>query len=1256
MAESKKQDISVPFPVRGIQEVGSHSSQPPQSTADAKNVVPFDAPEDRMRGGRRRAVTAVSGGSIGGKVQLLDDMKVPKSDYQGFAGGTIPYSGQSDGVSQGITSNLSNIVIDPNQDGNTVDSMDGQGALAYQGPGNGNTVLPVDMYESSVIWPTPDAFHEYSNASGAPDVADAPLAGYQITQEDLDAAAADIHRDGTDRSTLPLITDGGTIAIDGHEGLWRSKTVDDLTGVIYPRPPYDTDGSTRNPGASTKPSEQPNSDSQPFFYGGSRNANRNVGANYMAGKHVSTVLFPASDSTDVPYNSIEDSSGSWCMQGSIKTPAATPSMVYYGGNNDTGWSGVKLEEGNPKLGLKLVLDTSVALPNASVPSGYTVWSYAGYWRVQTPSGSQFNVYPPSREVACVRGRFTGIYATAENHSARSVAERFYGFVFRVKASVDTDNNTIDISADSDEDRYLFVGFHDPPKSSTSSLLSHKTPRLIIGKGVTKVKEGDTVNGVASPLLDDGFAGDAGLDSIYEASGSGENENMPELGHGEWHDLQVRVHENTLTVYLDGIGPIKFTQNGDDTVSKIDLVDYLGANTDGGTYSLSRARSGLAYFSTRMQEPIRSFQPSGKFYGATALTGTVSYGEGWHAFDTDSQTSEWYGNKNLNGFNGSGEYMSNKLSVPLSASYAFSGGSLTCNGNLSYLLYRDPDYDNKYIEPPGGSWDSNQAKNDPLPNPISRTPEEMADRGHYNHNWGGLWALQDEAFSAATNHGYLVDVAGYGGDWVREWAPAYFHNVRWRSFTEQGSAGSNKLAIAVAGGKIVVSGDDGASFSGLDDGTEGSGTFPANVQRVGGTVMFDRYYLADGSKYLVIDTPLRKILNWSDMTLEDGVYHIPGGANSADTPKCRLICSWLGRIAMAGKADEPNNWFLSEVSETEAYENNQGPNNWNFDGTDIDGGLQPIAGNSSNMPELGDPITSLFPYHETNLVFGCTNSIYVLTGDPGPSDTTATIQTVSRDIGIVSPDAWCHGPNRSLYFFGQNGLYQMAPNEFNVDQSNRISAGRLDKTFASIDASLYHVSLCYDYHTYGVHVFLHARDQPQSLTGTHYYYDERSDSLWPMEYPSDIGPSYAIAYNNLDPDRRRILLGGYDGVIRHFNSMATADNHVTPIDSYVWIGPIFLDDVTETKLMRIASVLDKTPVAQTDAVTYEIYVGDTVEEAKASSPVITGTWNSGRNPWRYTRARGQSIFVKLSSNVAAVPWAIETITATIAVAGRARDRS
>ena len=215
---------------------------------------------------------------------------------------------------------------------------------------------------------------------------------------------------------------------------------------------------------------------------------------------------------------------------------------------------------------------------------------------------------------------------------------------------------------------------------------------------------------------------------------------------------------------------------------------------------------------------------------------------------------------------------------------------------------------------------------------------------------------------------------------------------------------------------------------------------------------------------------------------------------------------------------------------------------------------------------------------------------------------------------------------------------------------------MDREFASVDLSKFNVRLVYDYFLYGLHVFMSANTQPSDETGgvRHYFYDLRSQALWPMEYPSLHGPSASIYYSNADPGLRRVLLGGFDGHVRHFNRFAKNDDG-TAIDDYVWIGPFLLDPITETKITRIASVLDKA----SSVVGWSIHAGDTVEEAKGSEPVASGSWNAGRNLWKYTRVRGQSVFVKLYTDEPTeglVPWSLESITATLAVAGSVRERN
>ena len=77
--------------------------------------------------------------------------------------------------------------------------------------------------------------------------------------------------------------------------------------------------------------------------------------------------------------------------------------------------------------------------------------------------------------------------------------------------------------------------------------------------------------------------------------------------------------------------------------------------------------------------------------------------------------------------------------------------------------------------------------------------------------------------------------------------------------------------------------------------------------------------------------------------------------------------------------------------------------------------------------------------------------------------------------------------------------------------------------------------------------------------------------------------------------------------------------------------------------------------QTDGLGYEIYAADTVEAAKASEPIVSGEWSSGRNASARMRVRGSAIFVRLKSDAVALPWSIESLTATLAVAGKVRQR-
>ena len=72
MPEARKTNVNLSFPINGIVDGSSHTNQPENTTHDAKNVVPFDTSEDRLRGGRRRGIKRLSGRALTTeKVQLM---------------------------------------------------------------------------------------------------------------------------------------------------------------------------------------------------------------------------------------------------------------------------------------------------------------------------------------------------------------------------------------------------------------------------------------------------------------------------------------------------------------------------------------------------------------------------------------------------------------------------------------------------------------------------------------------------------------------------------------------------------------------------------------------------------------------------------------------------------------------------------------------------------------------------------------------------------------------------------------------------------------------------------------------------------------------------------------------------------------------------------------------------------------------------------------------------------------------------------
>jgi len=451
-------------------------------------------------------------------------------------------------------------------------------------------------------------------------------------------------------------------------------------------------------------------------------------------------------------------------------------------------------------------------------------------------------------------------------------------------------------------------------------------------------------------------------------------------------------------------------------------------------------------------------------------------------------------------------------------------------------------------------------------------------------------------------------------------------------------------LAVPQNTLVVSGGDLYTSQSQSEYSRAS-TSPfldPGQSTVGGIEYLQKFYLVDGSNYKIYDPNAAAVVSdWNaspgDLPGGDGNKGTYGDGTSDGNARCTIIASWLGRVVLSGKNDDPQNWFMSAIGD---------PLDYDYLGGNADTGA--VQGSSTTkFGELASPVSALIPGSGTRLYVGGLNSLHVLTGDP-LWDNSAQ-HALSLDVGVVGPYAWCYGPNKSVYFMSENGLYLLEPNDFDVTQSDRLSAGKFDKTFGDVAFDSVTTFLAYDYKNHGVHIFVTPRQQG-SGPAKHFYYDRRANSFWPMELPSVVGPTALYDFRSEGPELRRILMGGFDGHLRAFSDTAKDDDG-TAISSHVWLGPIIAGPMREAKLTELVAVLDE----QSPDVNYEVYVADTVEGAKSSTAVYSSTWSSGRNDSRRLRARGSAIFIKVFDSSVNLPWVYEKLTAVLALAGRSRQR-
>tara|TARA_R100001510_G_scaffold57709_1_gene67050 strand:+ start:1187 stop:3481 length:2295 start_codon:yes stop_codon:yes gene_type:complete len=341
----------------------------------------------------------------------------------------------------------------------------------------------------------------------------------------------------------------------------------------------------------------------------------------------------------------------------------------------------------------------------------------------------------------------------------------------------------------------------------------------------------------------------------------------------------------------------------------------------------------------------------------------------------------------------------------------------------------------------------------------------------------------------------------------------------------------------------------------------------------------------------------------------------------------IITAFGSRIVLSGQPSHPTNWYMSGLPDGD----NVLGRNWKYS---ISSTTEAIAGNSgTKFAELGDNIVGMRPFGSGGLLFGCTNSMVLLTQDPAFDN--AEFKPLSNSVGLVGKEAFVNSTGRSLFFVGTDGMYQVDENAFSIDESNKISDGRLDDAFDQTKWNETRVTMGYDQGRQGIWVFLTRTQQP--LNSVHYFYHIPTQSFWPQVFndPDFTGPT-VLATVRPDNLKTLYLMMANDTKICRFSDVAffgsdgypDADTSLTTpswdtffqgyIQSYVKIGPIYNNQRRRTTIKSIEIDMDieeyqvpqldtgTGPAAGTDVYpvppTVDLFLssGETPEDARGSA--------------------------------------------------------
>lgn len=366
-------------------------------------------------------------------------------------------------------------------------------------------------------------------------------------------------------------------------------------------------------------------------------------------------------------------------------------------------------------------------------------------------------------------------------------------------------------------------------------------------------------------------------------------------------------------------------------------------------------------------------------------------------------------------------------------------------------------------------------------------------------------------------------------------------------------------------------------------------------------------------------------------------------------KAYLGVLYCGRGIISGNPEHPNQWYMTRQNVL-----------WDFAYLAGDAGT-PVKGQAADAGELGDIVRCLIPYKDDILIFGGATSIHFMAGDPAYG---GELLALDLTTGIFGANSYCWDGAGNLYFWGTNGFYKTTVPGVPMCLS-AIALPDLIKDRAA-DPTTHRITMAYDRRDYGIHICI---TKLSDGTNYNYWYDLKTEGLFPEEYPTQCGVYSLFHYAANNPAYRNVLVGCKDGYLRKFDktgkSDILSDDSERLIDSHVVLGPIQLSDgINDGTLGNINIISAGGEVngseLDSDDIEFSVFAARTseniIENVKAvpQTPKYSGIFNSpgyqkGNKDRR--KARGRFGAVKVGNDTITETWGFEKLTLDVKQIGR-----